>query len=123
MPFASHDEYLASVPADRRALLRSVQQEVNACVPGAVACIGYNMPAYRLQRILFYFAAFKHHIGVYPPLTEDQALIQATLRYRGPKGNLAFPIPEALPLQLIGDVAQALAAQYGMRPDKRRSPA
>ena len=34
MPFASHDEYLASVPADRRALLRSVQQEVNACVPG-----------------------------------------------------------------------------------------
>lgn len=116
MPFASHDEYLASVPVDRRALLRSVQQAVCARVPGATACIGYNMPAYRLQRIFFYFAAFKHHIGVYPPLTQDAALIKEAARYRGPKGNLSFPLNEELPLSLIGRVASALAVQYGTKP-------
>lgn len=113
MAFESHEQYFATVPADVRALLQSVQQEVRARVPGALECIGYNMPAFRQQRIFFYFAAFKHHIGVYPPLTQDQALIQETARYRGPKGNLSFPLKEELPLSLIGRVAAALAAQYG----------
>ena len=85
-------------------------------MPGATACIGYNMPAYRLQRIFFYFAVFKHHIGVYPPLTQDAALIKETARYRGPKGNLSFPLNEELPLSLIGRVASALAVQYGTKP-------
>ena len=92
MPFESHEAYFATVPADVRARLQSVRQEVQRRVPGAQACIGYNMPAFRQQRIFFYFAAFKHHIGVYPPLTQDQALIQETARYRGPTRNLSFPL-------------------------------
>jgi uncharacterized protein YdhG (YjbR/CyaY superfamily) len=117
--FESHEQYLATVPAEVRTRLRSMQQEVRARVPGAQECIGYNMPAFRQQRIFFYFAAFKHHIGVYPPLTQDQALILETARYRGPKGNLAFPLKEELPLSLIGRVAAALASQYAAKPAKR----
>ena len=121
MPFESHEAYFATVPADVRARLQSVRQEVQRRVPGAQACIGYNMPAFRQQRIFFYFAAFKHHIGVYPPITHDQGLIEETARYRGPKGNLSFPLKEALPLALIGKVAAALAGQYA--PKQAATPA
>jgi uncharacterized protein YdhG (YjbR/CyaY superfamily) len=116
MPFNSHAEYIAAQPAAVRPLLKRVQQEVVARVPGAKPCISYNMPAFRngfgAGRTFFYFAAFKNHIGVYPPVTKDQALIAQTKSFRGPKGNLSFPYGQELPVTLIGRVAEALAAEY-----------
>lgn len=116
MSFNIHEEYFASCPAEARALLVRVQHEVEGRIPGATRCIGYNMPAFRQQRIFFYFAAFKMHIGIYPPVTDDDALIAETAPFRGPKGNLSFPYSQTLPLELIGRVAQALALQYRQAP-------
>jgi uncharacterized protein YdhG (YjbR/CyaY superfamily) len=115
MPFQSHEDYFATQPAAMRRLLEQIQKEVEAQVPGATRTIGYNMPAFRTARIFFYFAAFKKHIGIYPPLTDDPALIAETKAYRGPKGNLSFPYAQDLPLALIGRVAVALAAQYAAK--------
>jgi len=116
MAFKTHEDYFAGCSADARALLVQVQQEVERQVPGAIRCIGYSMPAFRQQRIFFYFAAFRKHIGIYPPVTGDEALIAETAPYRGPKGNLSFPYGQALPLELIGRVARALAVQYAAAP-------
>ncbi len=115
MPYQSHEDYFAPLPAEVRTLLERIQAEVEARVPGSTRCIGYNMPAYKLERTFFYFAAFKKHIGVYPPVTKDQQLILETAPFRGPKGNLSFPLSEPLPVELIGRVALALAAQYAAR--------
>ncbi len=115
MPYASHEDYFAEQPPGIRALLAQIQAEVEARVPGASRTIGYNMPAFRTKRTFFYFAAFKRHIGVYPPVTRHQALIAETAEYRGPKGNLSFPYGEALPVSLIGRVAAALADEYALR--------
>jgi uncharacterized protein YdhG (YjbR/CyaY superfamily) len=115
MTFATHEAYFASVPAPARPLLERIQAEVEARVPGAQRCIGYGMPAFKRVRIFFYFAAFKKHIGVYPPLSQDPALIAECARYRGPKGNLSFPLDEPLPIDLVGRVAVALAAQYAAK--------
>lgn len=99
MAFESHEQYFATVPADVRARLQRVQKEVRSRVPGAQECIGYNMPAFRQQRIFFYFAAFKHHIGVYPPLTQDQALIQETVRISCHRGHPFHGIADSVSRQ------------------------
>ncbi len=113
MAFATQEAYLAAAPDPVRERLERIRAEVEARVPDAVRCIGYNMPAFRKRRIFFYFAGFKRHIGVYPPLTADPVLVEETARFRGPKGNLSFPLDEPLPIELIGRVAVALAVQYG----------
>ena len=112
MAFASHDEYFASVPPDARRLLQSIQAKVEALLPGVTRCISYNMPAFKHERVFFYFATFKKHIGIYPPVTQDLLLIQELAPYRGKKGNLAFPLSEPLPMELIGRVALALSQEY-----------
>lgn len=119
MPTTTHEEYFANCAEEARARLQVIQREVEARVPDAVRCIAYQMPAFRQGRVFFYFAAFKKHIGIYPPLTDDRTLVEATARYRGPKGNLSFPYKEALPLDLIGRVAQGLARQYSKPPTRR----
>ena len=112
MPFATHDEYFATLPAEVRLRLEQVRAEVESRIANAVRCISYNMPAFKAQRTFFYFAAFRKHVGIYPPVTDDHALVSETARFRGPKGNLSFPLTEPLPLGLIGRVAVALAAQH-----------
>lgn len=107
-----HADYLATLPPDRQQLLRQVQATVEAAVPGAERGFSYRMPAYRRGKVFFYFAAFKKHLGIYPPVSDDATLVAELQPWRGPKGNLSFALDQPLPLALIGRVAAALAAQY-----------
>lgn len=74
--------------------------------------MSYAMPALRRGRVFIYFAAFKHHVGIYPPVDGPAALLEDLAPYRGPKGNLSFPLNQPLPLDLIERVVDALARQY-----------
>ena len=112
MPFTSHEDYFKSVPPKSRKLLHDIQTHVEALLPDATRCISYNMPAFKYGRVFFYFAAFKKHIGIYPPVTHDDLLIQELAPYRNEKGNLSFPLDEAIPVELIGRVAQALFKRH-----------
>ena len=114
MNASTHEEYFASAPPLARHSLQAIQRKVEALLPNAAQCISYKMPAFRQERV-FFFAAFKKHIGVYPPVTKDAALIQELAPYRGEKGNLAFPLSEPLPIELIGRVALALAREYASK--------
>lgn len=108
----THDDYLSGCTPEARARLEAIRAEVERRVPGAERRIAYKMPALRRGRVFIYFAAFKNHIGVYPPVTAPATLVEELGPYRGPKGNLSFPLAEPLPLELIGRAGEALAAQY-----------
>lgn len=112
---STHDDYFAQATPEARPLLVSIQAKVESLLPDATRCISYKLPAFKGERVFFYFAAFKKHIGVYPPVTEDAALIETLAPYRNEKGNLAFPLAEPLPIELIGRVAVALHRQYAHR--------
>jgi len=111
----SHEDYLASLPPETARLLLSIQAEVEKRVPDARRCISYRMPAFRLDRVFFYFAGFRKHIGIYPPVTRDERLILELMPYRGPKGNLSFGLDQPLPIELIGRVALALSIEVGRK--------
>ncbi len=109
--FTTVDEYLAGVPSDVRPILEEIRALVKRTVPDAQETISYQMPAFRRKRVFFFYAAFKKHIGIYPPLHGDEALEQELLPYRGEKGNLKFPLDRPMPYDLIARVAAALAQQ------------
>ena len=108
-----HESFFLTASPEARLRLEAIQALVEQRVQGAERCVSYGMPAFRMGKVFFYFAAFKKHIGIYPPLKEPAALVQELAAYRGPKGNLSFPHSAPLPLELIGRVAEALAKQYG----------
>ena len=110
--FPSHEAYFEHAAPEAQLLLLSIQAKVESLIPTATRCISYNMPAFRCKRVFFYFAAFKKHIGIYPPAKQDPALIAELAPYSNEKGNLSFPFNEPLPLDLIGRVAVALHREY-----------
>jgi uncharacterized protein YdhG (YjbR/CyaY superfamily) len=80
------------------------------------------MPAFALHGILVYFAAFKNHIGVFPPLRGDAKLQAAASKYAGPKGNLKFPLDQPIPYALIARIVKSRAKQNLAASGKNSKP-
>jgi uncharacterized protein YdhG (YjbR/CyaY superfamily) len=59
------DEYLASVPEDKRATLENLRVIIRAAAPMAEECISYRIPCFKYHGPLVFFAAFKNHCGLY----------------------------------------------------------
>ncbi|MCW1922035.1 DUF1801 domain-containing protein [Luteolibacter arcticus] len=112
---ATIDAYLAGRSPEIREILETVRGIVKEEVPEATETIGYQMPAFKVERIFFYFAAFKKHLGIYPPVNGDEALQRELAPYLGPKNNLKFPFDQPIPYELIRRVAKTLAEQYARR--------
>ena len=107
------DTYIATFPPDIQAVLQQVRLAIRAAAPDAEQVISYQMPAFRQAGIVVYFAAFKRHIGLYPPVRGDAALERAVAPYAGEKGNLRFPLNRPIPCELITRVA-ALRLQQNL---------
>lgn len=98
---ASIDQYISAAPPVVRPILKEIRRTIRTAAPEAEEVISYRMPAFRLHGIVIYFAAFKHHIGVFPPVQGDARLQKALAPYAGPKGNLRFPLDRPIPYALI----------------------
>jgi uncharacterized protein YdhG (YjbR/CyaY superfamily) len=105
------DEYIAMHPPKVRAILRKIRSIIRKAAPQATEKISYRMPAFFMGRNLIYFAAFKHHIGLFPPVKGDEKLLKALKPFSGPKGNLKFPLDQPIPYALIRRVVKCRVKQ------------
>ena len=103
---ASIDDYIAAQASAVQPILQQIRAIVREEAPAAQEAISYRIPAFVQGGALLYFAAFKKHVGIYPPVHGDAALLEALAPYRGEKGNLSFPLAEAMPYSLIRRVAR-----------------
>lgn len=110
-PAKDMDEYIARFPSEIRAVLDKVRATIRKAAPDAKEIISYQMPAFKQHGILVYFAGWKQHIGLYPPISGDKAIEKAVARYAGPKGNLQFPLDEPIPYALIQRIVKLRVKQ------------
>ncbi|MDM0001777.1 DUF1801 domain-containing protein [Variovorax sp. J22P240] len=118
---ATIDEYISGFPPEVQATLQKVRQTVRGVAPDAQEVISYRIPAFKLNGVLVYFAAFKRHIGFYPPVKGDTRLEKAVLPYAGEKGNLRFPLDEPVPFDLIERITRLRLKQNLMMAHEGRA--
>jgi len=123
LPPKSIDAYIAAAPIEVRPILKRIRRTVAAAAPEAKEIVSYRMPAFRLHGILLYIGAFKHHIGLFPPVTGDAKLAKALAPYAGPKGNLRFPLDQPIPYALIRRIVLLRVKQDRARAAARRKRA
>lgn len=105
------DDYIARFPKGVQAVLQEVRKAARRAAPEAEETISYQMPALKQRGILIYFAAWKEHIGLYPPISGDKVIEREVARYAGPKGNLQFPLAEPIPYELIERIVRLRVSQ------------
>lgn len=96
--------YIALFPPEVQQILEKIRSTIRSAAPAAQETISYQIPAFTLNGTLVYFAAFKKHIGFYPPVKGDASLEKAVSKYAGEKGNLKFPLDQPIPYRLISRI-------------------
>ncbi len=114
------DGYISQFPTDVQAILEKMRATIRRPAPEAKETISYMMPAFRQHGILVYFAAWKSHIGMYPPISGDKTLENDLARYAGPKGNLQFPLDEPMPFDLIERIVKLRVKQDAAKAAAKR---
>src|SRR5262245_47805380 len=95
------DEYIAGFPKDVQKTLEKIRLTIRKAAPGATEAISYQIPSFKLNGYLIYFAAYKNHIGLYPAPRGAAEFKKELAAYEGGKGTVRFPLDEPIPLDLI----------------------
>ncbi len=104
--FKTIDEYIASFPKNIQDILQQLRCAIREAAPQAEETISYQMPAFKQNGVLVYFAAFKNHIGFFPTGKGIDAFKDQLSAYETSKGTIRFPLDEQLPLDLIKEIVR-----------------
>ena len=99
--FKTVDEYFSEFPATTKTILRKMRSVIKEVVPDAEEVISYNMPAFKLNGILVWYAAYKEHIGFYPTPGPIKKFAEDLRKYKTSKGAIQFPIDKPIPSSLV----------------------
>ena len=98
----SFNNYLTSVNnkiASKR--LIELRELLKKMMPDAEEVISYTMPAFKMKKIVVYYAAHKQHIGFYPTSAPIRHFEKELKKYVTSKGAIQFPFDKPLPEKLI----------------------
>lgn len=106
--FKNVNHYITEADKAHQGKLKEVRKIVKDTVPDAVEEIAYGMPGYKWQgKPLFYFAAMKGHLGLYPtpgPIEEYKDLL---VGFSTSKGCTRVPYKGDVPKTIVVKLLKA----------------
>jgi uncharacterized protein YdhG (YjbR/CyaY superfamily) len=118
--FKTVDEYIATFDQPVKGFLQEMRKAVKKAAPKAEEVISYNMPAIKANKVLVYYAGYKHHIGFYPLPSSLLAFKKELAGYKGSKGAVQFPLDAPLPLKLIGTMVKYRLAEDAEKAETKK---
>ena len=100
------DEYIAAFPPNIQRILEEIRRVIKESAPGAEETISYQIPAFKQNGILVWFAAFKDHVGFYPRVSAIEEFKEKLSPYKTSKGTIRFPVDKPIPFDLIKEMVQ-----------------
>lgn len=104
--FHSIDDYFSALTQPARDAAASLRAAIRQAAPQAEETISYNMPAFKLNGILVWYAVFKNHIGFYPKASAIVAFKSELAPFKTSKGAIQFPMDKPLPLSLVKKIVK-----------------
>jgi len=100
------EEYIKTFPNGIQIILEKLRRSIQKAAPEAEEVISYQMPAFKLNGILVYFAARKNHVGFYPTASGIAAFRQELAPYKSSKGAVQFPLDKPVPFDLVEKIVK-----------------
>jgi len=103
---ASVEEYIATAEPKAKKALRDIRKTIRAAAPKAEEVISYQMPGYKQNGMVVFFAGYKNHIGFYPTGSGIEKFKNEFAKYKWSKGAVQFPLDKPLPVALIKKIVK-----------------
>lgn len=113
----THSDYLAGLPADKRAVLEKLRRTIRAAAPRADECISYQLPAFRLDgKVLVLYGATTRHCSFFPGSGTAVDAHKGDLEgYNTSKGTIRFDVEKPLPASLVRKIVKYRIAENAAR--------
>jgi uncharacterized protein YdhG (YjbR/CyaY superfamily) len=108
------DEYMATLPDDRRAAMEELRRAIKAGAPDAVEVITYKMPGFKSHggQFLVSYDAYKNHYSLFPASDAVVAgLGDEITPYLAGKGTIRFPASRPIPADLVTRIVRIRFAE------------
>ena len=108
------DEYLATLPDDRRADMDVLREAIKAGAPEATEVLAYKMPALRSHdgQFLVSYDAYRRHYSLFPASgAVVEALGDELTPYLAGKGTIRFPVGRPIPAALVTRIVRIRVAE------------
>jgi uncharacterized protein YdhG (YjbR/CyaY superfamily) len=103
----SVNEYMLGLPEDVQLTLEKLRQAIKAAAPKAEEVISYQMPAYKYNGMLVYFAAFKDHCSFFPASKAVMINFANELKnFKTSTGTIQFTVQKPLPVALVKKIVK-----------------
>jgi uncharacterized protein YdhG (YjbR/CyaY superfamily) len=109
------DEYIAEQNVAVRPLLKAVRGTIRTAAPDATEKISWKMPTFWQGENLIHFAAFRHHIGIYPGSEAVSVFADRLTDYKTSKGTIQLPLDSPIDHALIADITRRRVEQVEKR--------
>lgn len=109
------DGYIAEQDEKVRPILEQVRQCIRAAAPEAVEKLSWRMPTFWQHENLIHFAAFKHHLGIYPGDLTLSPFEDRLAGYYRTKGAVRFPFEKPIDFELIADITRWRVEQAALK--------
>jgi uncharacterized protein YdhG (YjbR/CyaY superfamily) len=123
----SIDDYIEGFPPKVRKILQKIRKTIQKAAPGAEEAISYQIPTFKLNGALIYFAGFQSHVSVYPAPRGAKEFKEELAEYEGGKGTVRFPLDAPIPYDLITRITkhrvEKNVAASTKKASKKRAPA
>lgn len=103
---SSVEAYIAGFPPEVRTVLTRIRATIRKAAPEAIEKISWGMPAYSLDGMLTFFAAFKGHVSIFPGPEGIEKFRKELAPYGTSKGTVRFPFGTPVPYGLIGRIVK-----------------
>src|SRR6185437_3372576 len=121
--FKTIDGYHATFPKNIQSILNTLRKTIKQAAPQANELISYNMPAFKQNKVLVYYAAHAQHIGFYPTSQPIIEFKNELTKYKTSKGAIQFPLDKKLPLALIKKIVKFRLAQTAKKSPTKKAVA
>ena len=107
-PIVTIDDYISLQENSKKISLEKIRAIIKKVAPKATECISYQMPAFKQENVLVYFAVAKNHFGFYPS-SKPIEVFKKQLDEKGyaySKGAIQFPLDKPIPVKLIQEIVK-----------------
>jgi uncharacterized protein YdhG (YjbR/CyaY superfamily) len=106
------DEYFDRLQEPALSALYKMREAIQSTVPQeAVEFISYGVPAFKLTRVLVWYAAFADHCSLFPTNAVIVAFKDELKSFTTSKGTIQFLLSKPLPVALIKKLVKTRIAQ------------
>ena len=109
--FETVAQYFSALSPEKQAKLGQLRSIIKEAIPKAEEVISYNMPAFKQNKVLVYYAAFKDHIGFFPTRSPIELFKDELGKYKLSPGTIQFPLDKPFPKTLIRKILKLRTEQ------------